>query len=232
MTNKLKIGVLFGGRSVEHAVSLMSARFVLDMLDPTKYKVFQIGITPEGVWMVGDDALEAFMAENLSQLSPVTMLPDPTRQGLRSLDSKIDGEMLEHFADLDVLFPVLHGTFGEDGTLQGLFELAGSAYVGAGVVGSAVGMDKGIFKDVMRANDIPTVEAVLVLRSELNEDMDAAIVKAEEVGDYPLFVKPANLGSSVGISKAASRADLVEALMDAAQYDRRVVVQKGLNMRE
>jgi D-alanine-D-alanine ligase len=140
--------------------------------------------------------------------------------------------MAEHFADFDVIFPVLHGTYGEDGSLQGLFELAGCAYVGAGVVGSAVGMDKAVFKDVMRANNIPVVETVLLLRSEINDDMDSAVRKAEKAGSYPLFTKPANLGSSVGISKATSRSDLVETLMEAAQYDRRVVVQKGLNVRE
>ena len=232
MINKLNIGVLFGGRSAEHAVSLMSAQFVVSALDAAKHNVTQIGISRSGVWMAGDDVLQALMAEDISKLMPVTMLPDPTRPGLLQIESNEDGELLKEFSELDVVFPVLHGTFGEDGTMQGLFELAGSAYVGAGVTGSAVGMDKAIFKDVMRANDIPTVETVLVLRSELNENMDDAIAKAEQVGDYPLFIKPANLGSSVGINKANSRSELVKTLMEAAQYDRRVVVQKGLNMRE
>jgi D-alanine-D-alanine ligase len=131
-----------------------------------------------------------------------------------------------------VVFPVLHGTFGEDGTLQGLLELADLAYVGAGVTGSAVGMDKGIFKDVMRANNIPTAASVIVLRSEIEKNIQNVIQKAETVAPYPLFVKPANLGSSVGISKCTSKSDLGEGLLEAAMYDRRVLVERGVNARE
>jgi D-alanine-D-alanine ligase len=132
-----------------------------------------------------------------------------------------------------VFFPVLHGPFGEDGTLQGLLELADVAYVGAGVAGSSVGMDKGIFKDVMRANEIPIVDSILVLRSEIEQDMKAVIEKVERMGAYPFFTKPANLGSSVGISKCNSRSDLSEGLMEAARYDRRIVIERGVgNVRE
>lgn len=132
-----------------------------------------------------------------------------------------------------MFFPVLHGPFGEDGTLQGLLELADVAYVGAGVAGSSVGMDKAIFKDVMRANGIPIVDSILVLRGEIENDMNAVIAKVEQMGDYPFFAKPANLGSSVGISKCNSRSDLGEGLMEAARYDRRVVVEHGVgNVRE
>ncbi len=130
--------------------------------------------------------------------------------------------------DLDVLFPVLHGTFGEDGTVQGLFELADVAYVGAGVIGSSVGMDKGIFKDVMRANDIPGVEWTVVRRSEIEKDMQAVIRQAEALGPYPLFTKPANLGSSVGISKCNNRSDLSEGILEAAAFDRRVLIERGV----
>jgi len=138
------------------------------------------------------------------------------------------GDKLETLSDVDVFFPVLHGPFGEDGTLQGLLELADVAYVGAGVAGSSVGMDKGIFKDVMRANDIPIVESLLVLRSEIEKDMSAVVEKAEAMGPYPFFSKPANLGSSVGISKCNSRSDLGEGLMEAARYDRRVIIERGV----
>jgi D-alanine-D-alanine ligase len=134
--------------------------------------------------------------------------------------------------EIDVVFPVLHGTYGEDGTLQGLLEMADVAYVGAGVTGSAVGMDKGVFKDVMRANDIPTVESIILLRSEVEQDMEEAIRKAERVASYPLFAKPANLGSSVGITKCNSRADLGEGLMEAAAFDRRILVERGVDARE
>jgi D-alanine-D-alanine ligase len=133
----------------------------------------------------------------------------------------------------DVFFPVLHGTFGEDGTLQGLFELADVAYVGAGVVGSSVGMDKGVFKDVMIANNIPVVNMMVVLRTEIETDMPSLIERAEQLGEYPLFTKPANLGSSVGVTKCSNRSDLQEGLLEAASFDRRVLIQKGVkNVRE
>jgi D-alanine-D-alanine ligase len=133
---------------------------------------------------------------------------------------------------LDVIFPVLHGTFGEDGTLQGLLDMANVAYVGAGVVGSAVGMDKGVFQTVMRAHNIPVVETIVLLRSELADHLDDIISSAESMAPYPLFIKPANLGSSVGVSKCQNRSDLMEGLMDAARYDRRILIQRGVNARE
>jgi len=163
---------------------------------------------------------------------PATIFPDPTRPGLKRIEENKGAEMLETLTNVDVVFPVLHGTYGEDGTLQGLLEMAGVAYVGAGVLGSAAGMDKALFADVMRANNIPVVDYVLIRRSLMETDMDTALRIAESLGDYPLFVKPANLGSSVGVSKVHNRADLLEGLMYAAQYDRRLLVQKGHNVRE
>jgi D-alanine-D-alanine ligase len=138
---------------------------------------------------------------------------------------------MEIFADLDVVFPVLHGTFGEDGTLQGLFELTDIAYVGAGVLGSSVGMDKALFKDVMIANQIPVAPSLLVLRSEL-EDMEKLLQRLDEMIDYPVFVKPANMGSSVGVHKCKDIEDLALGLKDATRYDRRILVEKGINARE
>jgi D-alanine-D-alanine ligase len=135
-------------------------------------------------------------------------------------------------ADLDVVFPVLHGTFGEDGTLQGMLEMADLAYVGAGVVGSAVAMDKGIFKDVMRANGIAVIDWLIMLRSDIKNDIQSVMDEAEELAPYPLFVKPANLGSSVGITICRGRGDLVEGLMEAARYDRRVIIERAVNARE
>ena len=226
---KLKLAVLFGGRSGEHEVSLESARSVLGVLDPARYEVVQVGITHEGAWLSGPNALEVLAGRSRETLQPVFLPADPSRPGLHSLD----GQALRLLAAVDVVFPVLHGTFGEDGTMQGLLELADVAYVGAGVTGSSVGMDKGVFKDVMRANDIPVVESILALRSEIETDLDAVIRRAEAVAAYPLFTKPANLGSSVGISKCESRADLLEGLREAAAYDRRVLVERGLvNPRE
>ncbi|MBT3240267.1 MAG: D-alanine--D-alanine ligase [Chloroflexi bacterium] len=227
---KIRILVLFGGRSGEHAVSLMSAKFVLGQLDPERYEVTKIGITRHGDWFVGDHVLDDLIEEEFSKLSAVTIFPNPSRPGLHQID---DDHRLNFVTDFDVVFPVLHGTFGEDGTLQGLLEMADVAYVGPGVVGSAVGMDKAIFADVMTANDIPIVKTVLVLRSEIESDPVNVVKRMEEaLGEYPYFVKPANLGSSVGISKSKNSSDLIEGLMDAAQYDRRIVVQKGHEVRE
>ncbi len=226
---KIKIGIIFGGRSGEHAVSLMSARFVLAQLAPEKYEVTQIGITREGEWYTGEDALQALLDEDIVGLSQTTILPVPSHSGLYLLE---DGNRLKHLSELDVVFPILHGTFGEDGTLQGLLEMADMAYVGAGVTGSAVGMDKAIFRDVMQANDIPVVDTVLVLRSEIDDDMEAVLDRVEKLGDYSYFTKPANLGSSVGVSKVKNRSDLLEGIMEAAAYDRRLIVQKGISVRE
>ena len=225
---KLRIAVLFGGRSGEHEVSLESAKSVLSVLDPSRYEIHQVGITHDGAWFTGKNAREALESGKLDSLTPCTILPDPSRPGLYTLR---EGK-LELHSELEVVFPVLHGTFGEDGTLQGLLEMADLAYVGAGVTGSSVGMDKGVFKDVMRANGIPTVASVIVLRSEIEKDPENVIHKAEGVAPYPLFVKPANLGSSVGITKCANRNDLGEGLKEAAAYDRRVLVERGVNARE
>ncbi len=231
---KLRIAVLFGGRSGEHDVSLMSARSVLAALDAEQYEVIQVGITLDGNWLTGANALDAFEKKDVSSLDSVIPPTEPAaRNSLRVARPTKMGDRLETLAAVDVFFPVLHGPFGEDGTMQGLFELADAAYVGAGVAGSSVGMDKGIFKDVMRANNIPIVDSLLVLRSEIENDMNAVIDKVEKMGAYPFFAKPANLGSSVGISKCNSRSDLAEGLMEAARFDRRIVIERGVgNVRE
>lgn len=234
MTKKLRVAVIFGGRSGEHDVSLMSARSVISVLDPERYEVVQVGITLDGNWLTGSDALGAFENGDVRNLDRVIPPTDPSaRQSLFVLRSTKTGDKFETLNAIDVFFPVLHGPFGEDGTIQGLFEMADVAYVGAGVAGSAVGMDKAIFKDVMRAHGIPLVKSALILRGEIENDMDSVIAKAEALGSYPLFTKPANLGSSVGISKCTSRSDLAEGLMDAARYDRRIIIEGGvINVRE
>ena len=221
---KLRVAVLFGGRSGEHEVSLMSARSVIAALDPEKYEIFPVGITHAGNWLMGENVLDGLEQGKTESLDHAVIFPEPGYEGLYA----IRNTQYIKITDLDVLFPVLHGTFGEDGTMQGLFELADAAYVGAGVVGSAVGMDKGIFKDVMRANDIPVVDWIILRRSEIEQDMNAVIRKAESLGSYPLFAKPANLGSSVGITKCNSRSDLGEGLMEAAAFDRRILVERGV----
>ena len=238
--DKLRIGVIFGGRSGEHEVSLMSARSVLAALDPQRYAVTQIGITHDGEWLVGDGVLEYLESGAAGRhpeaasaaVEPAALLPDPTRPSLFTLYALSQGQALEPLTGLDVIFPVLHGTFGEDGTLQGLLELADLAYVGAGVLGSSLGMDKAVFKDVMRANGIPVVESITLLRSQVEAGAQDLVAAAEALAPYPLFVKPANLGSSVGITKCYNRSDLLEGLMDAARYDRRLLVERGVNGRE
>jgi D-alanine-D-alanine ligase len=235
-TRKLTLAVLFGGRSGEHEVSLMSARSVLSVLDHARYNVIEVGITHEGAWLTGENVLAAFEQGNPAELRrgkagallPASLHPDPSKPGLYVIRASGEHESLDKLADVDVYFPVLHGSYGEDGTLQGLFEMADVAYVGAGVVGSSVGMDKGVFKEVMRAQGIPVVESIIALRSEIEKDMESVARRAEAVSDYPLFVKPANLGSSVGVTKCRSRSDLAEGLMDAAQYDRRILIERGV----
>lgn len=225
---RLRVAVIMGGRSGEHEVSLMSAHSVLAALDPKKYEVIQIGITHDGAWLTGKDVLGAFEKGVLSGLSPVALLPEPRGGRLDRIQRVDQKELLELLAEVDVVFPVLHGSFGEDGTLQGLLEMADLAYVGAGVLGSALGMDKGLFKVVMRSHHIPVPDWIVVTRHEIRTEMDVVIEKASQLAEYPLFVKPANLGSSVGVSRCASRSDLVEGLLDAARFDRRILVERGI----
>ncbi len=229
MTAKMNVGLFFGGRSGEHEVSLMSARSVLNELDKEKYEVIQVGITKDGRWLHGNDALNAFESNDLKRLAEVALLPDPGKQGLYQWSGE---GAFEPLVDIDVAFPVLHGTFGEDGTLQGMFELAELPYVGAGVLASSVAMDKGLFKDVMRGNGIPVVDWVVLGASQFDEELEPALERAERIGSYPLFTKPANMGSSVGIMRCESRSDLIEGLKEAAQFDRRVIVERGVEARE
>jgi len=230
--DKLRVCLIFGGRSGEHEISLLSARSVLAALNPEKYEVIQAGITPEGAWLVGDNLLDNFEAKKYESLIHAILIPDPTRVGLYTITDTLQEIKLSLLSQFDVVFPILHGTFGEDGTIQGLFEMANLAYVGAGVLGSAAGMDKGLFKDVMRTNNIPVLDSCVVLRSEIETDIEVVLERAEKISQYPLFVKPANLGSSVGVSKCRSRSDLLEGLMEAARYDRRILIERGLDARE
>lgn len=227
--NKIRIGILFGGRSGEHEVSLMSSKSVLSVLDPQKYEITEIGITHAGEWWSGENTWQKFQQNSFDGLYRVLLLPEPGKSVLyKHLEEK-----LEALTELDVIFPILHGTFGEDGTLQGFFEMADIAYVGAGVLGSSVGMDKALFKDVMRSNDIPVADWIVISRKEAEKNIDALIRTAEELGPYPFFIKPANLGSSVGISKCKNRSDLLEGIMQACRFDRRILIERGVeNARE
>lgn len=236
MNQRLNVCLIFGGRSGEHDVSLMSASSVLPVLNAEKYNIFAIGITRQGTWLTAETparVLEALKQETTQDTARAIILPETGQPTLYTVQGEPGSLHLESLADIDVFFPLLHGTFGEDGTLQGLLELADMAYTGAGVVGSAVGMDKAIFKEIMRARGLPVVDSITINRWELERDIEGVISQVETLAPYPLFTKPANLGSSVGITKCHNRSDLYEGLMEAAAYDRRVLVERGIvNARE
>lgn len=229
---KIHIGVLFGGRSGEHEVSLMSARSVLSVLDPQKYEIVRVGITHQGEWFAGENALEALQNGDTSGLTRVTLLPQPGLNQLYAIEEQDGRATLRPYAALDVIFPVLHGTFGEDGTLQGLLEMADLAYVGGGVLASSVGMDKALFKEILRSRGVRVVPSLTYTRRQIQTDIEAVLDQAETISHYPLFVKPVNLGSSVGVSKCRDRHQLRLGLENAARYDRRVLVELGVNARE
>ncbi len=227
---KLRIGVVFGGRSGEHEVSLRSARSVMDALDPARYEVVPIGITKAGRWIAGDVA--ALEAGSPTTGRAATLLPEPSEAALLAVNVADNGATpagLSVISALDVVFPVLHGPYGEDGTVQGLLELAGLPYVGAGVVGSAVGMDKAIFKQVMTAVGLPVLPWVLCTRRQWQHNPEAILTAVENTLPYPVFTKPVNLGSSVGISKCRNRVELRAGLDEAARFDRRLLVEQGID---
>jgi len=228
---KLRIGVLFGGRSAEHEVSLVSATSVISALDKKKYEVVPIGITQEGKWLSSPDTLQLLKSRTHLDAHPETiLLPDPTKKGLVNVGQQTQ---IRNQKSIDVVIPILHGSYGEDGTIQGLFELAGIAYVGAGVLGSAVGMDKVIAKQLFERNDIPVVPYIWFLRKDYHKAQKQLIGKIEKDLGYPCFVKPANSGSSVGISKAHDRKELREAIELAGNYDRKILVEHAIeNARE
>jgi D-alanine-D-alanine ligase len=226
----MRIGVLFGGRSGEHQVSLQSAQAVMAALRQAGHDVVPIGITPEGRWLAGGDPLQALSSGQATDGRTVSMLPQPGQRGLVPVQPT--GAETPPIGDLDVLFPVLHGTYGEDGTVQGLFELAAVPYAGAGVLGSALGMDKVVQKMLWRGIGLPVTDFISVNRRDLERDPSRVISEIEETLGYPCFTKPANLGSSVGVSKATSREDLERGLRIAAQYDAKLIVEMGIDARE
>jgi D-alanine-D-alanine ligase len=261
MAKKLRVGILFGGRSGEHEVSLLSAASILRAIDRKKFDVVPIGITKEGHWLgaaeahnllegdtsavppqrqtpvAGDPGVARRLragdpeatpgAKLLHEGIPTLLVPEPgvggeTPSGNAAFAARSSPAML------DVVFPVLHGTFGEDGTIQGLFELAGIAYVGSGVLGSSAGMDKDVMKRLFAQAGLPIVKHVTLLRADWEKSPRKAIAKVEAALKYPVFVKPANLGSSVGISKAHDRKELGPALDLSSKYDRKLIVEQGV----
>jgi D-alanine-D-alanine ligase len=258
---KLRVGILFGGRSGEHEVSLLSAASVVNAIDKTKYEVVPIGITKDGRWLTaehaerllkgkGEDGVGARATQTrlragdpeatpgaavLATGESVVVPPEPARRDAGLVPFQTDANLRrasDRAINVDVIFPVLHGTFGEDGTIQGLLELADIAYVGAGVLGSSAGMDKDIMKSLFRAAGLPTVKHVTILRGQFESWSKQAPKKLQRLVEsklkYPVFVKPANLGSSVGISKAHDPKELGPAIAEAAKFDRKIVIEEGV----
>lgn len=233
MGDKIKVAVILGGRSGEHEVSLSSAQSVMGALDQERFEIIPVGITREGAWIVGAETtsgaaairavVTALKQEAFSETVPVAIFPDPTRQGVWRMNP--DTKVMSLLSAVDVVFPVLHGTFGEDGTLQGLLEMANLPCVGPGVLASAAAMDKILFKDVCKANGLPTPDYLGFNRSRWQREPEAVMAEIEACLSYPLFVKPANLGSSVGITKCHKADELQAALETAARYDRRILVE-------
>ena len=241
MHRKIRVGIVFGGRSGEHEVSLRSARSVMAAIDRDKFEAVPIGISKEGHWMIGGDPMRALMARVDPRLlkAPVKDAAEkPSSTDTNEHDRELAIRNTGHGADLvpraalldelDVIFPVLHGPFGEDGTVQGLLELAGLPYVGAGVTSSAVGMDKILFKDVMKAHGLPIVPDLRVKRKRWEAEREAVLDEVEATLSYPVFTKPANLGSSVGIRRCGDRAALAAGLDEAARFDRKLLVEMAV----
>ena len=222
---RLRVGVLFGGRSGEHEVSLASATSVIRGLDPDQYEAVPIGITKDGHWLVGEGAVK-MLPEVLKGGRRVMLTADPTEAALVPLDRGAGAQRL------DVIFPVMHGTFGEDGAIQGMLELAGLPYVGAGVLGSAIGMDKDVSKRLCQEAGIPVVPWITVHRWQWEKEPEAVRVEIEGKFEYPVFVKPATLGSSVGMSKVHNAEELAPALNAACEYGMKILVEQAVTARE
>lgn len=238
MAKKISIGVIFGGRSSEHEVSVRSARSVIEALDGEKYAVIPIAITREGHWLSPAEASSLLPAETRRLLSrdvteagdAVAIIGDPSRQGLTTIDTAGGETKLPQ--TLDLVFPVLHGPYGEDGTIQGLLEMAGIPYVGSGVLGSSCGMDKVTMKALFTQAGLPICKYTWFRRAEWERDSEGVAQRLEQEIGYPCFIKPANLGSSVGISKATHRSSLDASINLAARYDRKILVEEAVDGRE
>ncbi|MCS6805157.1 MAG: D-alanine--D-alanine ligase family protein [Acidobacteriota bacterium] len=230
MNKKLRVAVVFGGRSGEHEVSLISAASIIQALDPEKYHVIPVAITKEGRWLTAKNAARLSPQQILQQADQtIALLADPTHRALLRLDDKMQviGQQ-----KIDVVFPVLHGTYGEDGTIQGLLEMADIPYVGCGVLASAAGMDKDVMKRLFRAAGLPIVRYLMFTRIAWEQAQNKLCRQVFKDFKLPVFVKPANLGSSVGVTKVKTRSGLIEAVNRAAQYDRKILVEEAIEARE
>lgn len=235
---KIRIGIIYGGRSGEHEISIRSAKTVIEQIDKEKFEVIPIAISKEGTWLDPSESLALLPQETQNSFerndeyfsqNSIALTGDTKYKGSIKLGTNAGEEKL---LKLDVIFPVLHGTYGEDGTIQGLFEMADIPYVGCGVLASSCGMDKVVMKTLFRDAELPMCKYVWFLRSEWERDKSAVVRQVKVKLGFPCFVKPANLGSSVGVSRATDEESLQNAIDLAAQYDRKIIVEEGLDMRE
>lgn len=225
MSKKLRVGVIFGGKSGEHEVSLISAKGIMGAMDKSKYEIIHIGITKQGRWITDGDPMKTLEAMAAGASDPGQPEPPGERREL------VPG-IRANFPQVNVIFPVLHGPYGEDGTVQGLLELADIPYVGAGVMASAAAMDKSITKTIFTAKGLPVVEHLIIKRKRWENEPEAVLQSIEERLGHPCFIKPANLGSSVGVTKVHDRSELAPALDLASSYDRKMLAERAVNARE
>ncbi|QAT62405.1 MULTISPECIES: D-alanine--D-alanine ligase family protein [Tissierellales] len=227
---KKKVAVIFGGRSVEHEVSVISGLQVLENIDESKYTAVPLYINKEGKWFTGDSLrkFKNYKENNLNDLKEIVVVPTNNDYNLYTQPESVGLFGKKIIESVDVAFPVIHGTNGEDGTIQGVFELMNIPYVGGGVLSSSVGMDKVLMKDVFKANNLPVVNYVWFYRSMWEENRNEIINNIKNKLEFPLFVKPANLGSSVGISKAKDEDSLISAIEIAVRYDRKIIIEKAV----
>lgn len=225
---KLKVGIIFGGRSGEHEVSFYSASSIMKAINRDKYTVVPIGITKEGRWISPQESALALQLGRIEGKSTVILVNNPSGKSLISIDNHQEFKKETWEGKLDVIFPVLHGPYGEDGTIQGLLELADIPYVGAGVAASAVSMDKELMKTIFKQKSLPVLKWLTIKRKDWQKDKEEILSLIQNTFEYPLFVKPTNLGSSVGITKVHRKEELEKAIDLAFSYDRKILIEEGL----
>jgi D-alanine-D-alanine ligase len=227
MADKTRVAVVFGGRSGEHEVSIVSAQNIIEAMSPQKYDVFPLGITKQGKWLTGSNAIHAFKTGDYSSLTEVIL---NTKSGANELLHLENGQYKA--IKIDIFFPALHGPYGEDGTIQGLFEMANVPYTGCAVLSSSAGMDKLITKALWEQAGLPVIPYIGINKKAWDESREDVVHRIEDELHYPVFVKPSNMGSSVGVSKAKKRDDLFSAINLACEFDHRILIEKGLEVRE
>ena len=226
-TKKLRVGIIFGGRSGEHEVSYCSATSIINAIDKNKYTVIPIGITKQGKWISPQETARALQSGKIEGKSSVVLLSDPSSKALIYIDSNQGLNKSPDLEKLDVIFPVLHGPYGEDGTVQGLLELANLPYVGAGLAASAISMDKDLMKTIFKQHKLPILKWITIKRKDWRKDKLKILSLIQDNFKYPVFVKPTNLGSSVGITKVHQKKELEKAIDLASSYDRKILIEEG-----